>query len=45
MTEDDVLALLERLLDPGPVRAVHEITAGLAATTDVGPALRRLAEI
>ncbi|MEU1681500.1 MmgE/PrpD family protein [Micromonospora zamorensis] len=45
MTEGDVLALLGRLLDPDTVRAVHEIAAGLAATTDVGSDLRRLAEI
>ncbi|MFI7426645.1 MmgE/PrpD family protein [Micromonospora sp. NPDC049836] len=45
MAEDDVLALLERLLDAGTVRAVHEVATGLAASADVGPDLRRLAEI
>lgn len=45
MAEGDVLALLERLLDADAVRAVHEVTTGLAASADVGPELRRLAEI
>ncbi|MET8233624.1 MmgE/PrpD family protein [Micromonospora sp. NPDC005298] len=45
MAEGDVLALLGRLLDPDAVRAVHEVAAGLAASTDVGSDLRRLAEI
>lgn len=45
MAEDDVLALLERLLDAGTVRAVHEVVTGLASSADVGPDLRRLAEI
>lgn len=41
----DVLALLGRLLDADTVRTVHEVAAGLAASADVGPDLRRLAEI
>jgi 2-methylcitrate dehydratase PrpD len=45
MSEGDVLALLERLLDAGTVRVVHEVAAGLPASADVGPDLRRLAEI
>ncbi|MEV0719755.1 MmgE/PrpD family protein, partial [Asanoa sp. NPDC050611] len=45
MAEGDVLALLGRLLDAGAVRTVREVATGLAAATDVGPALRRLAEI
>ncbi|MCW3839592.1 MmgE/PrpD family protein [Micromonospora yasonensis] len=45
MAEGDVLALLGRLLDADTVRTVHEVAAGLAASADVGPDLRRLAEI
>ncbi len=45
MAEGDVLALLGRLLDAGAVRTVHEVATGLAAAADVGPGLRRLAEI
>lgn len=45
MAEGDVLALLDRLLDADTIRTVHEVAAGLAASADVGPDLRRLAEI
>ncbi|WBB75886.1 MmgE/PrpD family protein [Micromonospora sp. WMMD1128] len=45
MAEGDVLALLGRLLDADTVGIVREVAAGLAGSADVGPDLRRLAEI
>ncbi|GIF63639.1 2-methylcitrate dehydratase [Asanoa ishikariensis] len=45
MAEDDVLALLGRLLDPGTVATVHDVATGLPDSPDIGPALRRLADI
>ncbi|HEV7707744.1 MAG TPA: MmgE/PrpD family protein [Asanoa sp.] len=45
MAESDVLALLGRLLDTETVAAVHEVAAALDTSPDVGPDLRRLAEI
>ncbi|MEQ4299987.1 MmgE/PrpD family protein [Plantactinospora sp. B6F1] len=43
MAEDDVLALLGRLLDAGTVHRVHEVAAALASSADVAVPLRRLA--
>ncbi|MEV4622550.1 MmgE/PrpD family protein [Asanoa sp. NPDC049573] len=45
MDEPDVLALLGRLLDTETVEVVHEVASALATSRDVGPDLRRLAEI